>query len=211
MPTPRLALEAIHVLALALWLGFLVASGAVAAVIFPLMRELDPTLSGFTGYTGEHWRIAAGQIAARIFFISDVVQFAAIFFTVTSLVLSCWVFGLPLRRVSTMVRACALGGAALLAGYQLMVLGPTMNATSRDYWEAARAGDLENATRHRERFASMHPEATTALAGTALFVTVTLIAGVCSLAAGTDTGRGGLSGSSRARGEEALQPPALLR
>ena len=58
--------ETLHVLSLAVWLGTIMMTGVAAAIIFPEMRRLDPSLAIYSKYTGDHWLLAAGHIAAML-------------------------------------------------------------------------------------------------------------------------------------------------
>ena len=69
--------DTIHTLALCLWLAALILGGASAAVVFPTMKSVNPMLPDFPGFEADHWKIAAGMVQQRIFFVSDTVQFIA--------------------------------------------------------------------------------------------------------------------------------------
>ncbi|MEM1423981.1 MAG: hypothetical protein AAGH64_08245 [Planctomycetota bacterium] len=67
MRTTRVILETVNALVLGVWAGMLVFVGVAAALTFPLMKRLDPTLAGFEEYSGEHWRLAAGSVMNPLF------------------------------------------------------------------------------------------------------------------------------------------------
>lgn len=169
--------ECAHLVALALWLGVVVMSGVVAAVVFPLMKELDPTLAAYPLYTGEHAPLAAGRIAARVFLISDMAQYSAgAVVLVTTIGLIGWLGWNP-RHLPTAVRALAVGAALLLVSYRVMVLAPRMDTTLRAYWDAAAAGRTEAAEASRAAFSADHPTASRVVSATAVAVLVALVAG----------------------------------
>jgi hypothetical protein len=153
------ACEIVHAAALALWLGAIVMTAVFAAIIFPAMRALDPVLPGYAALDGGHWRIAAGQVAARAFRVSDAVEAGALVVGVAS-------FGAQLRRrgaggrFSASARTVVLAALAAVTVFHVFVLGPRMARNSRVYWESARAGDLVAAERARGAFEADHPVAT---------------------------------------------------
>lgn len=153
--SPRWA--AAHAASLGLWLGALVITGASAAIIFPTMRETAPTLGAYAGYSGEHWKLAAGMVQARVFAVADV-------FTAACAVLACvalaglwmnarWTGPIAKARVALIVAAC------MILGYQLFVLGPIMSQNLRQYWTLAASGDNAGAEQLRSLFEADHPKA----------------------------------------------------
>ncbi len=189
MPTMLKISEAIHALALAIWLGSLVMAGAVAAQVFPLIRDLDPRVPGHEAFDGEHWLIVAGHVGQMTFNTTDLIQFVCAMMAMLTLIGSLGLFGLPMRRLSVLSRACALGAAIILVAYELLVLGPAMQQDLVQYWNAARAGDNALARSAREAFMARHPEASRVLGLTALAVTVALVAQVFSLLASSPDAR----------------------
>lgn len=174
----RLA-ETIHVTALGIWLGALLMTGAGVAVIFPTTRDqLDPTLATFPNYTGEHWSLGAGIIAAKLFFINDIIQFVCAFlaFATLGLGLMIWVR----RSPSGVIRALAMAFAMALVSYWLFILTPQMHTHLETYWQAAAAGDNELATNAKAAFDRLHPVATKAMGAQAALVLIALLAGVWS-------------------------------
>ena len=196
---PRARLEALHAAALALWLGARACAGATAAIIFPAMRELNPSLPAYGAYTGEHWKLAAGFAQARVFAVTDIVQFVAGMVAVGSLlalVIRCRAAIWPqdgdtgasagaatragLSRALTAVRAVALVVAIACFGYYLVGLTPGMTSDLRAYWSAAMAGDNERALALRAAFEARHPTASALLQATLGAVLVALVAGIAS-------------------------------
>lgn len=201
--------ETAHAAALAVWLAALVAGGVTASVAFPTMRELDPHLPPFAAYDGEHWPIAAGQIAERVFFITDVAQFAAAMMailTVAPLLALGWI---PRTRPATVVRIIALFLAVGALAGRLIIVAPSMNASVRAYWSAAVAGENEQAAAHRAAFNELHPIATNLMLLGFVCVAACLLASVWSAATHGDA-RAQLPPATRP-GHTELEEPLLAR
>ncbi|MFG0307508.1 MAG: hypothetical protein ACF8Q5_15000 [Phycisphaerales bacterium JB040] len=190
--------ETLHLFSLALWLGAVVMSGVVAAVVFPLVRELDPTLGAYPEFTGDHANLAAGRIAARVFLIADGAQFAGAFLalvTVTALILR---GAISNRRLAHGVRVVALAVALTSVSYQLLLLAPRMDRNLSAYWAAAEAGDNQAAETARLAFAEDHPTASRTLSITALAVATSLGFGLWSCQAPRVARREGAGGPGEA-------------
>lgn len=171
--------ETAHAVGLALWLSAVVAGGLTAAAVFPLMRDLEPTLGAFSAYQGDHAPLAGGIIAARVFELADAVQLIA-----AGLVLltgGCLIArGGSKLAPSSIVRWLAVLVALCALTYRMGVLDPSMDTDRQAYWAAARVGDTAEAEAARQRFAAAHPAATRLIAITAGSVLVALAAGVWS-------------------------------
>mgnify|MGYP000934491492 CR=1 FL=1 len=63
--------EAMHAMALAMWLAALAGAGLAAAIAFPAMKSLQPSLPDFPGAVPDHWMIAGGHIGRPAFMIAD--------------------------------------------------------------------------------------------------------------------------------------------
>lgn len=177
------ASETAHITALAVWLGTIGMTAVAAAVIFPQMRELDPTLPGYPKYTGEHWMLAAGHIANRIFVIGDMIQAACA--VVAGLTLAA---ALMARRFSPFGISAGLRMIGMLVAfgslsYQFGSLRPDMRRNLDQYWVAAQEGRNEDAEMYRTRFRELHPAASRSLAIGGGAVLVALLAGGWSLSA----------------------------
>lgn len=173
--------ETLHVLALAVWLGTLVMTGVAAAVIFPEMRRLDPALATYSNYTGEHWMLAAGHVAAKIFAISDTIQLAcAALAGLTFLVALFSRRLLPFRFMAAM-RLIGLLTAFGALSYQAGSVGPAMQRELGEYWMAAQEGRNDDAAFHQLLFREQHPKASRTLGISALAVLVALAAGAWTL------------------------------
>lgn len=173
---PRLAtpLLVLHILALSLWLGCVVTAGLAAAIVFPTMKALDPHLPQYAGYTGDHWMLAAGRIADRVFDATDTAQVgAAVVATLTGV-------GLLLARVvrarsrSALAWLIALAGALCVLAYTLTILRPRMTTNLIAYWDAASRADNPAAEAARAAFSAEHPLASNLMVATALLVLLAL-------------------------------------
>ncbi|HED53961.1 MAG TPA: hypothetical protein ENJ00_07140 [Phycisphaerales bacterium] len=199
----RRFLETLHLTLAGLWLGVLVMTGVSAAIIFPTMHRLNPNLPGFMGYTGEHWRLAAGHIAAPIFWVADAIQFGCALLCGLSLGIIL-ISPAPWRQpVWSFVRLFALLVAIGLLAYSLLVLGPRMNANLAEFWLAAEAGDMPKAEAARALFDADHPKATTVMACSFVAVFVLLTVGIYAAL--------GASAPNNPRPTQRLETPDLAR
>lgn len=178
----RRLLETVHLTFAGLWLGSLVMTGVAAAVIFPITRELNPQLPDFTEFTGPHWRIAAGTVAAKIFLISDAIQLGCIIIcglTLGAVVITAegWQ-----RPIATSIRLIALFCAVGLLTYSFAFLGPRMNTNMVNYWDAARAGENDAAKSNQLAFDKDHPTATKVMIGSFLCALLVTSSGALSVA-----------------------------
>jgi hypothetical protein len=187
----RRALESIHLVALGLWLGVLVMSGVTAAVIFPTVHALNPTLPAYAAYTGPHWSLAAGQVAARVFTIADAISLVCGLVGTGTLGLLLIYRALPGRSAATALRVLGISVAMVFLGYQLLILGPAMQREVAAYWSAAGAGDNATAATFKAAFDAHHPVARNVMALSALSVFVALLGGAWSAAAGPVPTSGG--------------------
>lgn len=184
--TARL-LDTAHAAALALWLAVILGAGASAAVLFPQMRDLEPTLAAFAAYEGPHWRLAAGRVANTIFHLGDTAQ---IIIALAALLTAARAFAFAARRRATgVLAALALLTAFILLGVQRLSLRPAMDRALDAYWAAAAAGDTETALAHQQTFAAMHPTASNLIVGTAVAVGASLLLHAWSLTAREDAHR----------------------
>lgn len=192
MKTWRAWLETIHHIALALWLGVIVAAGAFAFIVFRTMKGLDPRLPAFEKYSGPHWRIAGGKLGQQVFLLTDIAQFACVIVTVGSLICLFVTLGASpqRRRAANLFRGFGLTIAFACAAGQIIILGPQMNGALTAFWAAAQAGAMEKAAEHQAAFDGFHPIASWLLSGTAISLLIALTAGLWSLArpwGGTET------------------------
>ncbi|GAB5495692.1 MAG: hypothetical protein Phyf2KO_07720 [Phycisphaerales bacterium] len=157
-----------HLTFAGLWMGALAMTGAAAAVIFPVVKALDPSLPEYAAYSGPHWRLAAGHVASRIFLISDAVQLGCIIITgltlgVIALSVEAWA-----KPIVTGLRIIALLAAVSLMTYSFAFLGPRMNTNMVSYWDAAKTGDNESALAYQQAFDEDHPTASRVMVGSFL-------------------------------------------
>ncbi len=180
----RRFLEAVHLTAAGLWLGVAVATGAAAAIIFPTVRDLEPTLAAYPEYTGEHWRLAAGHVAARLFAFGDIVGFFCLMLAGLSLCIIAAMRHVWIRTPRiTLARLASLGLAILASGYNVFILGPRMNTNLREYWQAAEAGDNPAAQAAQQAFMADHDPASVALAAVAIAAFALTVTGAMGITA----------------------------
>jgi hypothetical protein len=166
-------LHAVHVSALGVWLGVLIMTAATAAIIFPAMRELAPTLPNYQGYAGPHWRLAAGQVQARVFSAAELVELICFGIAVVTLAAG---WGRQRRGAATAARVATM--VVLLASltYRSFIMNPAMTVPLLEYWKAAQAGDNDRAAASLDAFQEFHGLATGLLALDAVAVLTALLA-----------------------------------
>lgn len=141
------------------WVGTLGMAGASAAIIFPTMRSLDPTLGAYPLYTEPHWRLTAGQIAAKLFFVSDLVQLVCAPLAGFALVLMVLRKYVPWPSRMIAARLIVLTLLMAVLSYRFFVLAPRMDRELALYRSAAVAGEMEPAAQHLGAFNADHPTA----------------------------------------------------
>jgi hypothetical protein len=155
----------------ALWLGTLTIAAATAAVAFPTIKALNPTLPNLTIPADDHWLITAGAVARKVFDISSAIQIpCAIVALIATLRLERVSPSLvPAGRLVRFLRrtGLALAIAALVSAIAVQL---KMNHLIDDYWLHARDGKLELANSSRDAFRALHPSATRAQSACALGV-----------------------------------------
>ncbi len=175
-PICRVA-HALHTTFLGIWTGAIVMTGAAAAIIFPQMKALAPTLPSYPAMPQDtHWLLAAGHIAARVFRIADTVQLACALVVLATGVMLARSRAFS-RSALGMVRAIALVAALLLAAYYLGVLAPRMTVHLHEHWRLAEAGDVAGARVHQDAFHADHPTSSRTLGATALCTLVAALLG----------------------------------
>lgn len=202
--TRRIAfLHTLHICALATWLAATVGTGIGAATAFPVMKSLNPRLSDFQAFTGDHAVIAGGKLAQRIFLVGDLLQFPASILAAGSL-LALFVFGdLPRSRPSSLLRSLAIGIAVACLASLMFVVTPRLNAASDAHWKAAQRNDIAAVEIHRAAAKDIHPIASTLMATMAVSVLVGLATAAWSLARSSDSAIG--------RTKPTVQLPALAK
>lgn len=204
--------ETIHLTAMGLWLGTLVMTGAAAAVLFPTMKELGPTLPSHAAFTGEHWRIVAGKPAATLFQICDGIQFVCAMLAAVSLLTLVGIARVRVRRRPSMfIRIISLGLAFIALSYHLFVLSPRMWTSLLSFRQAAAAGQNDLAAQFQAAFQSDHPTASNTLAAIAACVLVSLTTGIWAATTHADHPRTNDDDASPAPNKAVLEIPMLAR
>jgi len=175
----RPLLETVHLSALGVWAGAVAMTAATAAVIFPEMKALDPSLPEFSAYPGEHGIIAAGWVMARVFLALDWIQLVCGALAGATVLLIAARQGVRLRWVRV---ALTLAACGVLAWYLLSVAQP-MGADLAAFYRHAQAGEVETANRFRDAFDARHPTASRGLGSIGLLALVALFAGGLSATA----------------------------
>jgi len=152
------------------WLGALLAVGAAAAVAFPTMKRLNPSLPEF-GAVDEHWSIAAGSVFQPMFI-------GVLIIAVGLGVLATSIGVVAVRHASNGRRVLlnVLLISSMLAAAVGLVVARDMRANWLTFLDAARAGDTTAAANARSSFDQSHPLASTLLKGQAAMVFITLAA-----------------------------------
>ena len=187
MKRGRRICESLHLTALGIWLGAVIMAATAAIIVFPTMKRLDPSLPGFAPYPKDQWLIAGGQVAARVFWACDVVQFAGMLVAGATFAAAAWWFGLSVTRVSTFVRAALLLTLLAVLSYRLGFLEPRMGEALKNFWAAAQGGDVAAADRFKAIFDAGHPMQSRLMVGTAIFVLASLVASTWSIVTGDTT------------------------
>ncbi len=177
----------LHVAVVAFWLCAVVCVAATAAVVFPMMKGLDPTLSTYSAYTGPHWMLTAGHVGARLFRALDLAAAVGLPLVVLTAVGGRYATD---RSRTVIARWALIGFLCVLAAYQLGVLHPAMFRELKVYWDAAKSGDNETAEAHRALFSAMHPNSTRLLGAEALVLLGLLVMSVWTTARAIPAGRG---------------------
>lgn len=157
--------SAIAAIAFASAFGLLIGVGAVAAVIFPALAQLEPVSPAYDAYDGEHWPLLAGHVMQRVFAIAGVgtLILSALGLAGASVAASATPRGLNRRTVALAVALLAVG-AVLAHG---LALRPVLEGHLTDARTAAAAGNDEAADAARRSFAQLHPTASASLAAQA--------------------------------------------
>jgi len=147
-------------LALVGWISALVSAAISAMNVFPTLDAAPVVLTDHAAFPdAEHGRLVAGRIMDGVFFTVDLLQIGAAPLAVLTLLLQIFVFRLPLRAPSNVIRLVCVLGAAGLFTYHATMLAPTMNRELRQFWAAAADGDLDEAATRRAAFNELHPTA----------------------------------------------------
>lgn len=184
MNRSRAIAETVNIAAQGIWLGAIGVSAAAAAVAFPTMRALDPTLGAYAAFPGEHWPIAAGEVMFKVFQITDMIAVVCAVLVVGSLVAAIVTGRLPLRRLSVMFRVAMTLAIVAVLSFNMFVLMPRMVHNVGEFWSAARAGELERAGEYRVLFNNDHPNARKLSETLMVFILVSMVATGASMTDG---------------------------
>lgn len=172
--------RSLHALALAAWLAATFGAGLGAAILFPLMKTLAPHVPEYARYSGEHWRLAAGIPANRLFEVSNVVSIASAAVALATLMpMVVASRRARLGRAWVTVEAVLVVAAAAVLAHHAVVRFPRMQEHWRDFVAAAHAGNNDDAGDAQRAFDADHPGASRVLSAMAL-----LLAGAVALHAG---------------------------
>jgi len=161
---------------LGIWLGTVLLSGAVAAVAFPVMKQLNPQIPTLAA-AREPWMIAAGEIGRRGFKMAGYVQLAVGAGCLLA-AFSAWGSRSGVPRAPRIIGICALiVSLGLLASSTWLQV--RMNDTFEQHVAAVRANDLPKADALMATFQGMHPPSTRIMSGMAISVLLAMIAAAC--------------------------------
>lgn len=184
MHSVRAIAETVHLTSLGVWLGAMGIAGAAAAVAFPVMRNLEPTLGAYSAFPDEHWPIAAGEVLFRVFQISDLVAMICLTLVVGSLIAAIVAGGLSMRRLSVKLRIALAIALLVIQSWSMFVLTPRMVGNVAEFWSAARIGDVERAGEYRVLFNNDHPTSRRVSETLMVFILISMVAAGASLSDG---------------------------
>jgi hypothetical protein len=165
--------QIVHLAALAVWLGSVAMSGVVAAIVFPLMRTLEPTLAAYPEYEGDHALLAAGRIASKVFFTVDMVQFVCGSLALATLLIMI-MSGYSLNTMARVLRMIVLFATLALLSYHIFFFMDGLQKTLQGYWHFAAEGNTMQADQFKELFLESHSAASRILGAMALLVLINI-------------------------------------
>ena len=174
--------QTVHLVAAGLWAGVVAMTAVSAAILFPTIRDLEPTLAAYPEYTGEHWRLGAGLVASKLFFAADIVQLAGIVLTGASLLTLVAMGRFWDRKVLAMVRLLGFGLAAVSLGAWMFAVGPEMWTNLNAYHAAASEGANDAAAQFQQAFNDAHPTASNLMGATLVGVLIMFVSAAWSAA-----------------------------
>src|ERR1043165_7451722 len=181
MSRRTLVFEILHAALMSLWIGAAILAGAAAALTFPTVKQLQPSLPTYARYDGEHWRIAGGKVMVPIFGFAGWMQVACVTLACVAFFVARWPHhGVTGKRV-TAVRALFLVLFVWGTGYQAAVLRVRMTNNLYEEWSAAESGDNAAAQKARSAFDADHGRSNAALGGSVVLglLCVGLAAAAC--------------------------------
>lgn len=174
--------QIVHVLSLSAWMGAVAMSGVVAAIVFPLMRKLEPTLGAYPKYEGDHALLAGGRVASSVFFAVDTIQFVCALLALATISLLI-VLGYSLNTLARVFRLLFLCMTLALLSYHLFSFMPGLQETLAGYWHFAEIGDTAQADAFKDRFLESHAMASRMLGALTLMVMVNIVLSVWTMTA----------------------------
>lgn len=174
----------VYWLALTVWVAVLVAAGVAAMSSFTTLPDPDlgVTLDRFAAFdAAEHGRIAAGLVMEPVFTFVDITQVAAAGVVVLMAALQMTLFRGRWKSLMNLLRLACIAAALALLLTRVFTISPDMNADLRLYWQAAEAGNAEQALTHRASFDAMHETASTMFRWTLISLLVCVAASAVAL------------------------------
>ncbi|MBL8747250.1 MAG: hypothetical protein JNK58_12955 [Phycisphaerae bacterium] len=163
--------EGVHIASLGLWIGTLVMAGLTAAIAFPTMKRLDPSLPGFpAAAAGDHWSIAAGHIANPVLTVGVCTQAVLAVLAIVTLFRAAGA-----RGWQTYARRACVVLASVLAMLLFALVVGKMRPAIAEYWHAAQAGDAAAARERKAHFDAMHPSSSRLMGATVALASVALV------------------------------------
>jgi len=169
----RLA-QIVHLVSLSVWLGSVAMSGVVAAIVFPLMRKLEPTLGAYPSYDGDHALLAGGRVASSVFLAVDTIQFVCAGLALLTLIVAI-ASGYAIDTIGRLLRICVLCATLALLSYHLFIFMPEQMQSLRGYWDMAAIGETAQADVFKDKFLASHDASSRLLGSLTIAVLVNLI------------------------------------
>ena len=178
----------VYWLAMVAWLSVLVSAGIGAYSAFSVLNDMDISISRYSGFVPDettipnaHSSLAAGHVLEPVFWITNAVQFVAIPLVILALAAQLLFFKQHKNKFSNFIRtACIIISAGLFA-YHAFAVSQPMNQDLRAYWQAAKEGDIQAASDHREGLLSRHGTAKNILLATLLLVVIATAASAAAM------------------------------
>jgi hypothetical protein len=190
-------------LGLTLWIGAIMTAGIAAIGVFGTFRSLPVTLPDYAVYDATaHGRLAAGLAMERVFWMVDLVQFAAAPLVLIAMIVR-GAFGHMTRSWPTWTAATCVVLACATLLWHMLIAAPPMNRELRAYWAAAKAGESDAARAHQQAFEADHVLAERLMQARLLVLLTALVA-----AAAGEAHQGGRTSHPR---PQAIQMPQPVR